>query len=161
VHVRQKHGHVDDFLERAAGVLENHPDVLDARVRLGLDAFGNLFGLRMPRTDPGEEEEVPDPARVRIGTEGPRRAQGHDVRVSVGRIHAAYTPRHAAPKRRGETNAMEPKALNFQRWIDEHRSLLKPPVGNKKVFEDDEFIVMVVGGPNSRKDYHIDEGPEF
>jgi 3-hydroxyanthranilate 3,4-dioxygenase len=56
---------------------------------------------------------------------------------------------------------MESKALNFQRWIDEHRSLLKPPVGNKKVFEEDDFIVMVVGGPNSRKDYHIDEGPEF
>ena len=56
---------------------------------------------------------------------------------------------------------MESKALNFQRWIDEHRSLLKPPVGNKQVFEDADFIVMVVGGPNSRKDYHIDEGPEF
>ncbi|MCA1583173.1 MAG: 3-hydroxyanthranilate 3,4-dioxygenase [Acidobacteria bacterium] len=56
---------------------------------------------------------------------------------------------------------MEAKALNFQRWIDEHRSLLKPPVGNKKVFEEDDFIVMVVGGPNNRKDYHIDEGPEF
>ena len=53
------------------------------------------------------------------------------------------------------------KALNFQRWIDEHRSLLKPPVGNKMVFENDEFIVMVVGGPNSRSDYHVDEGPEF
>ena len=56
---------------------------------------------------------------------------------------------------------MESKALNFQRWIDEHRSLLKPPVGNKKVFEEDDFIVMVVGGPNNRKDYHVDEGPEF
>ena len=56
---------------------------------------------------------------------------------------------------------MESKALNFQKWIDEHRSLLKPPVGNKQVFEEDDFIVMVVGGPNSRKDYHIDEGPEF
>src|SRR5215467_10994490 len=56
---------------------------------------------------------------------------------------------------------MESKSLNFQRWIDEHRGLLKPPVGNKQVFEDDEFIVMVVGGPNNRKDYHIDEGPEF
>ena len=56
---------------------------------------------------------------------------------------------------------MESKALNFQKWIDEHRHLLKPPVGNKQVFEDADFIVMVVGGPNSRKDYHIDEGPEF
>ena len=54
-----------------------------------------------------------------------------------------------------------PTALNFQKWIDEHRHLLKPPVMNKQVFEEDDFIVMVVGGPNSRKDYHIDEGPEF
>ena len=36
---------------------------------------------------------------------------------------------------------MESKALNFQKWIDEHRSLLKPPVGNKQVFEEDDFIV--------------------
>ncbi len=51
--------------------------------------------------------------------------------------------------------------INFQRWIDEHRHLLKPPVCNKLVFEDAEFIVMVVGGPNTRKDYHYDEGEEF
>ncbi|HET7394838.1 MAG TPA: 3-hydroxyanthranilate 3,4-dioxygenase [Gammaproteobacteria bacterium] len=50
--------------------------------------------------------------------------------------------------------------LNFQRWIDENRHLLKPPVGNKCVYDGD-FIVMVVGGPNARKDYHYDEGPEF
>ena len=53
------------------------------------------------------------------------------------------------------------KAFNFQAWIDEHRHLLKPPVCNKKVFEEDDFIIMVVGGPNQRSDYHIDEGPEF
>jgi 3-hydroxyanthranilate 3,4-dioxygenase len=52
-------------------------------------------------------------------------------------------------------------ALNFQRWIDDHRHLLKPPVGNKQVFEDAEFIIMVVGGPNARKDYHDDPGAEF
>ncbi|MEX2125647.1 MAG: 3-hydroxyanthranilate 3,4-dioxygenase [Woeseia sp.] len=52
-------------------------------------------------------------------------------------------------------------AFNFQKWIDEHRHLLKPPVCNQKVFDDDDFIVMIVGGPNSRKDYHYDEGPEF
>ncbi|WP_395373582.1 3-hydroxyanthranilate 3,4-dioxygenase [Marinicella sp. W31] len=51
--------------------------------------------------------------------------------------------------------------FNFQQWIDEHRHLLKPPVGNKQVFEQDDFIVMVVGGPNGRRDYHYDEGPEF
>ena len=39
--------------------------------------------------------------------------------------------------------------------------MLKPPVGNQCVYADDDFIVMVVGGPNSRKDYHWDEGEEF
>lgn len=51
--------------------------------------------------------------------------------------------------------------FNFQKWIDEHRHLLKPPVGNQCVYNADDFIVMVVGGPNSRKDYHWDEGEEF
>ena len=53
------------------------------------------------------------------------------------------------------------RPFNFQKWIDEHRDLLKPPVGNKQVYEDAEFIVMVVGGPNARKDYHFNEGEEF
>jgi 3-hydroxyanthranilate 3,4-dioxygenase len=52
-------------------------------------------------------------------------------------------------------------AFNFQQWIDAHRALLKPPVGNKRVFRDGDFIIMVVGGPNARKDYHIDPGQEF
>jgi 3-hydroxyanthranilate 3,4-dioxygenase len=52
-------------------------------------------------------------------------------------------------------------AFNFQNWIDEHRHLLKPPVGNKKVFEDGEMTVQVVGGPNERTDYHDDPVEEF
>jgi 3-hydroxyanthranilate 3,4-dioxygenase len=52
-------------------------------------------------------------------------------------------------------------AFNFRRWIDEHRHLLKPPVGNRMVFRDTEFIIMVVGGPNSRSDFHVDPGEEF
>lgn len=51
--------------------------------------------------------------------------------------------------------------INFKKWIDEHRHLLKPPVGNQVVYEDTDFIIMVVGGPNSRKDYHYNEGEEF
>lgn len=53
-----------------------------------------------------------------------------------------------------------PAPFNFQRWIDQHRHLLKPPVGNKCIVDGD-FIVMVVGGPNQRTDYHVDEGPEL
>ncbi len=53
------------------------------------------------------------------------------------------------------------QGINFKQWIDEHRHLLKPPVGNQQVFENAEFIIMVVGGPNARKDYHFNEGEEF
>ena len=51
--------------------------------------------------------------------------------------------------------------LNFKAWIDENRELLKPPVGNKCVWKDQDFIVMVVGGPNARKDFHYNATPEF
>jgi 3-hydroxyanthranilate 3,4-dioxygenase len=51
-------------------------------------------------------------------------------------------------------------SFNLQQWIETHRSALRPPVCNKQVFEQGDFIVMVVGGPNSRKDYHDDPGDE-
>ena len=54
------------------------------------------------------------------------------------------------------------RPFNFKTWIEENRHLLKPPVGNQQVYKgNDDFIVMVVGGPNARKDYHYDEGEEF
>ena len=46
-------------------------------------------------------------------------------------------------------------------WIEEHRTLLRPPVGNKMIYDGGDFIVMVVGGPNARKDYHDDPAEEF
>lgn len=52
-------------------------------------------------------------------------------------------------------------SFNLRRWIDEHREYLKPPVGNRCLFRESEFIIMVVGGPNSRTDYHVDPSEEF
>jgi len=52
-------------------------------------------------------------------------------------------------------------AFSLSGWIDEHRHELKPPVGNKLVFENADFIVMIVGGPNQRKDYHVNPTEEF
>ena len=51
-------------------------------------------------------------------------------------------------------------AFNLHEWIDQHRHLLKPPVGNKCIVDAD-YIVMIVGGPNQRSDYHFEDGPEF
>ena len=54
------------------------------------------------------------------------------------------------------------RPFSLKKWIEENRHLLKPPVGNQQVYKgNDDFIVMVVGGPNSRKDYHYNEGEEF
>ena len=52
--------------------------------------------------------------------------------------------------------------FNLQAWIDENRDLLKPPIGNKNLYKQaGDFIVMVVGGPNARKDYHFNESEEL
>ncbi len=51
--------------------------------------------------------------------------------------------------------------FDFKQWIESHRHLLKPPVGNRRVFPDGDFIIMVVGGPNARSDFHVDPGEEF
>ena len=54
------------------------------------------------------------------------------------------------------------KPFNLQLWVEENRHLLKPPVGNKQVYIDNkDFIVMIVGGPNSRKDYHFEDAEEL
>lgn len=50
--------------------------------------------------------------------------------------------------------------FNIKAWIEQNRHLLRPPVGNKLMFQDAETIVMAVGGPNARRDFHHDPGEE-
>ncbi|MCP4317888.1 MAG: 3-hydroxyanthranilate 3,4-dioxygenase [Hyphomicrobiales bacterium] len=52
-------------------------------------------------------------------------------------------------------------AFNFQKWIDDNKHLLKPPVGNQQIWKDADLMVTVVGGPNKRTDYHDDQVEEF
>ncbi|SDU31591.1 3-hydroxyanthranilate 3,4-dioxygenase [Stappia sp. ES.058] len=52
-------------------------------------------------------------------------------------------------------------AFNFQKWIEENKHLLKPPVGNQQIWKDADLMVTVVGGPNKRTDYHDDPVEEF
>lgn len=54
-----------------------------------------------------------------------------------------------------------PPVLNFTKWIADNQDQLKPPVGNKAMYVGDDFIVMVVGGPNQRNDFHLEPYEEW
>jgi len=53
------------------------------------------------------------------------------------------------------------KAINLWRFIEEHKDQLKPPVNNKVIWKDAELMVMVLGGPNKRRDFHVDPSEEI
>lgn len=54
------------------------------------------------------------------------------------------------------------KPFNLTKWIEQNRGSLKPPVGNRNLYRDSgDYIVMIVAGPNARKDYHYNETEEL
>ncbi|MFD9889893.1 3-hydroxyanthranilate 3,4-dioxygenase [Amycolatopsis sp. NPDC059027] len=55
-----------------------------------------------------------------------------------------------------------PPVIDFVAWVEENRHLLVPPVNNKQLWtRTGDFIVMVVGGPNRRTDFHVDPYEEW
>jgi len=53
------------------------------------------------------------------------------------------------------------KVLDFNEYVARVGPTLQPPVANKLLFGDGFLKVMIVGGPNVRKDYHLQAGEEF
>jgi len=54
-----------------------------------------------------------------------------------------------------------PPVIDFRRWVEDHRAVLRPPVNNQTINVGDDFIIMVVGGPNLRTDFHVDPYEEW
>lgn len=51
--------------------------------------------------------------------------------------------------------------INLRQWAEKHRDQLKPPVGNKYLYDGNDFFVMVIGGPNARNDFHVTNSEEY
>nr|XP_055099634.1 3-hydroxyanthranilate 3,4-dioxygenase isoform X1 [Symphalangus syndactylus] len=51
------------------------------------------------------------------------------------------------------------RRVGVRAWVEENRGSFQPPVCNKLMHQE-QLKVMFVGGPNTRKDYHIEEGEE-
>merc|ERR1712241_429124 len=49
---------------------------------------------------------------------------------------------------------------NVETWVEENQKYFLPPVCNK-MMHNTQLKVFYVGGPNQRKDYHLEEGEEL
>ena len=53
--------------------------------------------------------------------------------------------------------------INLSDWIEKNKETLLPPINNRQFWKEDwqNLMVMMVGGPNYRPDYHDDPGEEL
>ncbi|KAF9892690.1 3-hydroxyanthranilic acid dioxygenase [Aspergillus nanangensis] len=51
--------------------------------------------------------------------------------------------------------------FSFSSWLAENQHKLTPPVNNYCLHSGEDFTLMVVGGPNERNDYHINQTEEW
>lgn len=51
--------------------------------------------------------------------------------------------------------------INIMKWVEENKDQLRPPVGNKYLYDGEGFFVMVIGGPNARNDFHVTNSEEY
>ena len=56
---------------------------------------------------------------------------------------------------------MQLGSFNLMQWIKDNRAQLTPPMVNKPIWRDREFVVMILAGPITRADYHDDPFEEF
>ncbi|KAM4599386.1 3-hydroxyanthranilate 3,4-dioxygenase [Fundulus diaphanus] len=54
----------------------------------------------------------------------------------------------------------QPLQVHVEKWIAENQNAFLPPVCNK-LMHFSQVLIMFVGGPNTRQDYHIEEGEEL
>ena len=108
-------------------------------------AFEILAGAARP----GRRTGAPADAGIDRRREGGDAPRVRDLRLEA--VPGSRVRNRRRPEARSDTMATgRLHAFNFKKWIDENEHLLKPPVGNKKVFEDGDMTVQVVGGPNER-----------
>ncbi|KAH8646770.1 3-hydroxyanthranilic acid dioxygenase [Xylariales sp. PMI_506] len=60
-----------------------------------------------------------------------------------------------------ETPATIPAPLQFASWLSANQDKLQPPVNNYCLYSGPDFVLMVVGGPNERNDFHVNETEEW
>ncbi len=52
-------------------------------------------------------------------------------------------------------------AFDLWEWVETNRHAFEPPVGNKVIWEDSQFTAMIIRGPNTRRDFHVDPSDEI